>query len=273
MAEQKKGWGSTVVGWFVEFDEKGAGKAAPAGKAPPAGAARGGGAQDATDDIIRRYAGGGRGPKAGAKAAAEAAAKPDTSPARSPSGEVPPDFGGGAATSPASSGAASAAGHVPAPGKGGTIDFQDVFRKAGITDQEADQVNRALSLLTQLPEETPQPVKKQIVEASLNTFGVKIETIIESAVAEIEALHGCIQAGSDATEKLLAESEERIAALTQQISDVRQVMDARKAEQSALETQARAHGLQVQRILEFFGQELVGKVVKESPRLHEPGKS
>lgn len=257
MAE-KKGWGSTVLGWFVEFDEN-----APA---PQAAAKQ---PADATDDIIRRYASGGGGKgvvakppaKSAAKSAANAA-KPDTSPARSPSGEVPPDFGGGAPV--------PAAPVVPAPGVGGAVDFQDVFRKAGVSDQEADQVNRALSLLAQLPAETPQPVKKQIVEASLKTFGVNVETIIESAVAEIEALHGCIQAGSAATDALLAESESRIAALTQQIADVRQVMEARKEEQRALESQARAQGLKVQQILEFFGQELVGKVVKESPRLHEP---
>ena len=265
MAE-KKGWGSTVAGWFVQFDEESG--AAPAAKSDAKPAAPPPAADSATDDIIRRYAGGGGGAK-GAKPAA-AGAKPDTAPARSQSGEVPPDFGGGA---PAAKAAGGGAPSLPTPGEGGAIDFHDVFRKAGISDAEADQVNRALTLLSQLPAETPQALKKQIVETSLQSFGVKIEGIIESAVAEIEALHACIQAGTAATDKLLSESDARIQQLQQQIADVKEIMDARRNEQRSLETQARAHGLKVQQILEFFGQELVGKVVKESPRLHEPDKA
>ena len=261
MAEGK-GWGKTVKGWFIVDEEpaasapagnKGTGK--PAAPPPPA-------ADDATDDIIRRYAGGGGGAKAAKPAAA--AAKPDASPARSPSGEAPPDFGGGAASAPSTGGA------VPQPDAAGQLDFATVFRAAGIADAEADRVNRTLQLLAQLPAETPQPVKKQIVEASLNSFGVPIESIIESAVAEIEALHGCIAAGQQQTASLMEQSQARIEALQKQIQEVQQVILARQSEQRALETQARSHGLKVQQILEFFGQELVGKVVKDSPRLHEP---
>ena len=269
MAENKKGWGKTVAGWFIVDESAGesgpapaaAGKA-PAGKAPPAPPPA---ADDATDDIIRRYSGGGGGKGKPAAPAAKPGAKPDSAPARSPSGEAPPDFGGGGgipATTPA--------GPAPEIGADGTIDFKGVFAKAGITEQEADRVNRALALLSQLPKETPTAVKKQIVEAALNSFGVPIESIIESAVAEIEALHSCIQGGSTATQSLLAQSMTRIDDLKQQIAQVQEVMTARQTEQKALEQQARAEGLKIQQILEFFGEEVVGKVVKDSPRLHEP---
>lgn len=269
MAEQKKGWGATVAGWFVEFEgDEEAPAAASKGKGAPPKAAPAPAVDSATDDIIRRYAGGG---KAGARPAAAkpAAVTPDLAPARSPSGEAPPDFGGGAAA-PQSTATSAASGDVPEAGPDGAIDFQGVFKKAGITAEEADRVSRALALLSQLPAETPQAVKKQIVEAALNSFGVPIESIIESAVAEIEALHACIQSGQSATESLLAQSQARIEQLRQQMDDVQQVILARQSEQRTLEQQARAHGLKVQQILEFFGQELVGKVVKDSARLHEP---
>lgn len=270
MAEGKKGWGKTVAGWFVEFEDEPAGNAPPAGKAPAGKApAAPPASDDATDDIIRRYAGGGGGAK-GAKPAATPA-KPDTSPARSPSGEAPPDFGG--AATPATSGGSGASSANPAVDATGNLDFASVFKAAGISEAEADRVNRTLGLLSQLPAETPQPVKKQIVEASLNSFGVPIESIIESAVAEIEALHSCIEGGKQQTASLLEQSQGRIEQLQKQIAEVQQVILARQAEQRSLEQQARSHGLKVQQILEFFGQELVGKVVKESPRLHEPEKS
>ena len=259
MADEKKGWGSTVLGWFVEFDETGEAPKAGSAPKPPSGG------DAATDDIIRRYAGGAPGKGAPAKGTppAKGAAKPaarDTAPANSPSGEAPPDFGGAGVA-------------APPVGAGGTVDFKEVFRKSGITDEEADRVQKALTLLAQLPAETPMAVKKQIVEASLKTFNVPIESIIESSVAEIEALHGCITAGAAETAKLLEQSEARIQKLQQEIADVRGVMETRKNEQRALEIAARAQGLKVQQILEFFGQDVVSKVVKDSPRLHEPAKS
>lgn len=244
MAE--KGWGSTVKGWFI-VDEN---ADADGGDAPTANTA----AQTdaATDDIIRRYAGGG----GATPGASRAAAPPDLSPPRAHGSEAPPSFGVGGVAAPAVD--------------GGKVDFEQVFRKAGISAEEADRVNKALSLLDQLPKETPAPVKQQIVETSLKAFGVPIESIIETACAEIQALHDSIDAGAAETSGLLEQSETRIRALEQEIADIRQVMTARKQEQRALEQVCRAQGLRVQQILEFFGKDKVGQVVHDSPRLVEP---
>src|SRR4051812_29093078 len=161
-----KGWKDTVKGWFIVDESASQDEAPPpiVGKKPAMPASQ----DSAADDIIRRYAGGGgsTSPK-GAPARSPAA---DKSPAKSPSGEAPPDFLGGAG--------------APEVGPGGAVDFPSVFRKAGIKEEEIDRVNKALALLDQLPAETPQAVKKQIVETSLKAFGVPIESIIETAVAE-----------------------------------------------------------------------------------------
>lgn len=265
MAE--KSWGGTVKGWFIVDEADG--KAGE--KSPPPASAKGGkggkpaaptaGSDEAADDIIRRYAGGGSVP------AGKPSAKPDTSPARSPSGEAPPDFGGGAT---ASSGVTAG----PAPmNESGQVDFPKVFQQAGVDAEEQDRVEKALALLSQLPAETPIALKKQIVETSLKAFGVPVDSIIESAVAEIQALHDCIAAGAGDTQTLLSDSEKRIAALEEQMAQVRQIMEARKQEQRGLELACRAQGLRVQQILEFFGQEKVGQVVHDSPRLEEPKKT
>lgn len=265
MAE--KSWGGTVKGWFIvdpdaEKEQK---SSAPS---PAKGAAKGkpsaqSSADAATDDIIRRYAGGGGGSPA---AKPSSAAKPDMSPARSPSGEAPPDFGGASA-----GGGTRGATSGPAPmNASGEVDFPKVFLQAGVDAEEQDRVEKALALLSQLPAETPIALKKQIVETSLKAFGVPVDSIIESAVAEIQALHDCIAAGAGDTQTLLSDSETRIAALEEQMAQVRQIMEARKQEQRGLELACRAQGLRVQQILEFFGQEKVGQVVHDSPRLEEP---
>ena len=244
MADEKKGWGKTVLGWFVEVPDK-------PGAKPAAGAPKG---DDAADDIIRRYSGD-NGP-----GKADLPLRPpslDQGPANSPSGEAPPDFGGGGVAAPSAK-------------PGSTIDFDPVFKSAGVGDDERDKVKKALGLLDDLPAETPQNVKKQIVESSLKAFGVKIDAIIETAVAEIQALHSAIQSGAADTAKLIGEGQKRIASLEQQIAEVKKISADRQAEQANLEAQARGYGLRVQKILEFFGQEKVGEVVQQSDRLKDP---
>ena len=131
-------------------------------------------------------------------------------------------------------------------------------------------MKKAQDLLASLPAETPAAVKKQIVEASLKAFGVSTTLIIESAVGELEALEAFIVAGQGETQGLLAEASQRITALDQEITALRQSMDLAMQEQKQRTAAANGKKLEIQQVLEFFGQEAVAKVVRESPKLHEP---
>jgi hypothetical protein len=153
---------------------------------------------------------------------------------------------------------------------GGNVDYDAVFAAAGIEDEERARVAKARELLAALPAGTEPAVKKQIVEASLKAFGVPIERIIETAVHEIQALEGYIRAGAAEKEKLISESNARIAQYEEEIRRIRTVMDERAAEQAAVTAACNKKKLEVQGVLEFFGQEAVAKVVKESPKLVEP---
>lgn len=212
----KKGFGSTVLGWFVvhEGDDD---KGAPAKDA-------------SADDLIAKYAGD-----------APASAPPEVK----LQGELP-------------------------KAAGGKVDFAGVFRAAGIGDDEQGRIDKARNLLGTLPKETPREVKKQIVEASLKAFGYPIDKIIETGAAEIQSLEVYIQEGKRQTQQLLAESTKRLEELNAEIARVKQVMDEQVSGQYALERSCNDAKLQVQEVLEFFGQEAVARVVKESPRLHEP---
>jgi hypothetical protein len=214
---EKKGWGRTVMGWFVQSDE-----VAPV--AP-------GATKESVDDLIARYAGG----------APAAAAAP------------PVEF----------------KGDVPRA-QGGQIDLPRVYEAAGIDAEEQARISRAQELLRSLPAETPAAVKKQIVEASLKAFGVPIEQIIEAGVQEIEALEAWIQREAQETQRTLGDATKKIDDLTQQIADLKQLMDVSVQEQNAASTAVNAAKLQIQQVLEFFGQEQVAKVVQASAKLHEP---
>lgn len=202
----KKGWGTTVLGWFVVQEDQ------PGSEAPP--------------DV-----------------APDQPAAPDPStffvspPPAAPSGEVA---------------------------------FDKVFEAAGIAAEERDRVTKTRDLLASLPAGTDSVIKKQIVEASLKAFGVPIDRIIETGAAEIQALEGYIRVGESETQALLRESESRIRQFEEEVGRIRTVMAVRVQEQQAVARACNDQKLRVQQVLEFFGQEAVARVVRESPRLHDP---
>ena len=203
----KKGWGTTVLGWFVVQEGQAAGDAAP----------------DATPD--------------------------EPAPAPEPSTFF---------VSP------------PPAAPSGQVAFDQVFEAAGIVADERDRVTKTRDLLAALPAGTDAAIKKQIVEASLKAFGVPIDRIIETGAAEIQALEGYIRVGDSETQALLRESELRIRQFEEEVARIRTVMTARVQEQQAVARACNDQKLGVQQVLEFFGQEAVARVVRESPRLHDP---
>jgi hypothetical protein len=216
---EKKGWGSTVLGWFVVRPEDEAGAAV-------------------SDDALI------------AAAAADPAAT-STYGADQPVVPVVPL-------------------HDPPPAPGGQVDFPAVYTAAGVELEQQERVEKAAALLRSLPGDTDAAVKKQIVEASLKAFGVPIDQIIEGGVEEIQALEAYIRAGGAETQQLLAESSARIAQFEEEIARIRRVMDERVQEQQAVVRACNEKKLDVQRVLEFFGQEAVARVVRDSPKLIDP---
>jgi hypothetical protein len=153
---------------------------------------------------------------------------------------------------------------------GSPADFAAVYEAAGVGAEEHDRVVKAQELLRSLPGDTPAPVKKQIVEASLKAFGVPTAKIIEAAVEQVQALEGFIRSGQADTQKVLGEGNQRIAQLEAEIAQCKQVMQQAVAEQEARARAANAEKLNIQQVLEFFGQDAVARVVEESPKLHKP---
>ena len=159
---------------------------------------------------------------------------------------------------------------APPPPTGGQVDFAAVFGAAGVDQEEQQRVTRTTDLLKSLPAGTDAAVKKQIVEASLKAFGVPIEKIIEATAEEIQALDGYIRNGAADNEKLIQESESRIKQYEQEIQNIRSVMQQSVSEQQTLIKVCNDKKLEVQQVLEFFGQDTVAQVVKASPKLHDP---
>jgi len=158
----------------------------------------------------------------------------------------------------------------PPPGGGGEVDFDAVFEAAGIDEEERGRVKRAADLLTALPAGTDAVVKKQIVEASLKAFGVPIDAIIEAGVQEIQALEAYIRSRAAETLKTAEDTQRKVAAFEQEIQRLKAALEEKLAAQQAITRTCNQQKLQVQSVLEFFGQEAVARVVRDSPKLIEP---
>ena len=159
---------------------------------------------------------------------------------------------------------------APPAAPGGRVDFPKVYEAAGIDVEERGRVGKAAELLEALPAGTDAAVKKQIVEASLKAFGVPVDKIIEAAVQEIQALEAYIRAGAADTQNVHEESEKRITQFEEEIRRIKSVMERRTAEQLAVVQACNEKKLGIQKVLEFFGQENVARVVRDSPKLVEP---
>lgn len=159
---------------------------------------------------------------------------------------------------------------APPEAPGGKVDFDNVFEAAGIDAEERERVSRTLGLLTDLPPGTDDTVKKQIVMASLRAFNVPVEKIIESGAQELQALEAYIRAGAADVEKVTTEADQRIKQYEEEIVRLKTVMQQRVDEQNKVIASCNTKKLDVQKVLEFFGQEAVAKVVRDSPKLQEP---
>lgn len=143
----------------------------------------------------------------------------------------------------------------PPPEPGGGLDFAAVYRAAGISSEAQDRVDKAMTLLNDLPADAPQGVKRQIVEAALKAFGYPVEQIVQAGETEIRALEAFIELGERNTQKIAAESEARVEALTAEIAQIKQTMEQKLGAQRRLSEHCNAQRDRVREVLTFFGRE------------------
>ena len=265
LAEKKKGFGDALIGLFV-VREDGTSSEEEAATAKPAPSG-----DPAVDELIAKYAGGAQ--PASGRAASRPPAPPAVATSRATRPPRPPvqpaeSVETSVASAPSPSASAAAAAPVPAePIPEVKVDFVGVLRKAGLTDEEQGRVDKTLSLLSSLPAETPLEIKRQIVGASLQAFGIQIEQIIESAALQIRALDRHGQDGQKQTQAFLEQGTRRIAELEKELSRIRSSMQEQQSLQKGLELTCNQKKRRVQDVLDFFGPEAVEKATKLSAKL------
>ncbi len=212
---EEKGLGSKLLGLFVERD----------GSTPD------------TDDVPARKKGDDE--KSPADLVAELA------------GQSAPKRAAPAAEAPVSRPAVS----VPSPSGPVTpaqVDFDGVFKQAGIDAAELDRVRKAEELLKGLPEATPVDVKRQIVEASLKAFGFEVLKIVAAANTQLKALDTFSRLKEQQTAKAITDAQAKIAQLEEQVMGLRADITKRTEELASMAAAAENRKEQVNQVLAFF---------------------
>lgn len=131
-------------------------------------------------------------------------------------------------------------------------DFEAIFREAGMDAEELDRVKKAEELLKSLPEATPMPIKRQIVEASLKAFGFQMERILLAAHNQRRALDAYVKVKETATARAITEAEQQIRSLNERIGSLRAEIEKRTSSLAGLSQAAQSRKAQVQKVIDFF---------------------
>jgi hypothetical protein len=132
------------------------------------------------------------------------------------------------------------------------VDFDAVFKNAGIDPQALDRVRKAEDLLKNLPDSASAEVKRQIVEASLKAFGFEISKIVEGVQTQTRALEAYVRVNEQQTGKAITDAQAQIAKLEDQVITLRADIDKRTNALAGLSAAADVRKRQVLKVLEFF---------------------
>jgi hypothetical protein len=141
---------------------------------------------------------------------------------------------------------------VAAPAAGAAIDFDAVFKDAGMDGEDLNRVRKAEELLKGLPEATPHDIKKQIVEASLKAFGFDVAKISAAAQNQKRALDAYVKVNEQLTAKGITDAQAQIAQLNEKIASLQKDIEKRTSALSGMGRAAQTRKEQVQKVLEFF---------------------
>ncbi|MDX2009248.1 MAG: hypothetical protein SFW67_03610 [Myxococcaceae bacterium] len=208
-----KGLGKRILGLFVELEPR----ATPAAEAPASD-------ESPADELARL-----------ARQTAEVT-KPAAAPAPAPPSSLP------AKPLPLPT-------EPVAPAK---VDFDAVFKNAGLDPQAVDRVRKAEALLQTLPDGASDELKLQIVQASLKAFGFEVSKIVEAVDTQLQALETYVRVNEQQTARAVADAQAQIAKLDDQIITLKADIDKRTTALAALAAAAEVRRQQVSKVADFF---------------------
>lgn len=130
--------------------------------------------------------------------------------------------------------------------------FAAVYRRAGLPDADRDRLGKVIGLVESLPSEATGDVKRAIVAASLQAFGVPIDGVVSAGNAAVAALDAYVIEGERRSKEVLEEAEARIARLAAEIEGVRRLMAMQVDAQQELTRASMVERARVRAAIDFF---------------------
>ena len=137
---------------------------------------------------------------------------------------------------------------------GPNVDIAAVYRDGKLAAEELDRVVRAGELLHLLPSKASHT--REVVDATFRAFGVDRSKIVEAASRQLDTLERFIRYSHTQTQRVLDANSQRISELEAEIERCRQASAVATNEGEERARTVNNELLRVQRVLEFFGDEL-----------------
>jgi hypothetical protein len=138
---------------------------------------------------------------------------------------------------------------------GGEVDFEAVYRQAGITPEQQAKITQVQTLISGLPAGTDKTIVKQLVSASLNAFSVPASAVITACQSQIRAVDGYLQTSASDTNEMTTATQAQIEQLKADIANLEKMMQERVAQQQAVVMACDAEKKKVSSLLEYFDQQ------------------
>lgn len=133
-----------------------------------------------------------------------------------------------------------------------SVNFLAVFESAGIVAEQRSRVTKAEDLLKSLPKEASSELKRQIVEAAFQAFDVPLDSIVQAAVSERDAIRAYVDLGRSRTDDAVAAGAVKVADLEAQIVAARAEVARQEEHQRQREASAQDRGDAIRQVLKFF---------------------
>ena len=132
------------------------------------------------------------------------------------------------------------------------LDFKDIYKTAGLPDEDLAQVDRAEKLLRTLPANLPLETQRQILEGTLKTFGVDPQRIRDSIKRQQRALSAWTGVVKQDADKRDADAHARIESLRAEALKLEHAIEERARNRQSVELACRTQSDAVGRLIEFL---------------------
>src|SRR6266850_5785073 len=130
------------------------------------------------------------------------------------------------------------------------VDFANIFRAAGLTQEQLDEVDRTEKLLRTLPANLPIETQKQILEGTLKTFGVAPDRIRQTIARQQRSLIAYAGVVKQDAEKRDADAHARIEQLRAEALKLERAIEERARARAGVELACKNQGESIGRMIE-----------------------